>query len=140
MFEEGELTDEAISEFNRCFRRTDEDIAKYKKYGVSNPYRVKDETDEFIWCQNSNDGCCYMMTCNCKEEKPWFTGKCAICNVRINKKTEAMRFPLWNGGFTGCYCHDHFKRESDCEMKMLCDIIEMLSQVWKIEEDDEIEI
>ncbi len=136
MIEDGELSEEAIVEFNRCFRRTEYDVLQYKKYGPSNPYRVTDENEQFIPCKESSDGCCYMMTCNCHEDKPWYKGKCEICDKRINKK-EAMRFPLWNGGFIGCYCKEHFKRESEDQMKMLCDIIEMISTVWKIEDDDE---
>lgn len=138
MFEDGELTEEAIQEFNRCFRKTEADISKYKKYGPSNPYRVKDQNEEFISCKGSFDGCCYMYTCNCHDETPWNTGRCAICNERV-KGNEIMRFPLWDGGFIGCYCKEHFKRESEGKMRMLCDIIEMLAEVWKVDEDKEID-
>lgn len=137
MLEDNELSEDAINEFNRCFRRTEYDIIKYKKYGPANPYRVTDQNEEFISCDGSVDGCCYMMTCNCHEDKQWFIGKCELCKQIIYKKSDAMRFPLWNGGFIGCYCKEHFKRESEDKMRMLCDIIEMIANVWKIENEED---
>jgi hypothetical protein len=42
----------------------------------------------------------------------WFTGNCDICNNRIRSKEEAVRMPMEEGGWDGCYCSwDHARSD-----------------------------
>lgn len=128
--EDGDLYEQAILEYRRCFKKYN--INLYKKYGPSNPSRVGKS------CKNSIDGVCYMLTCNCliKDDKI-IKNKCDICENLLPTKKDCWRFPYWNGGFIGCYCKEHFKRESQGEMKMLCDIMELIRDKNPIIDDEE---
>jgi hypothetical protein len=37
-------------------------------------------------------------------EENWFKGYCENCNYRIRRKYHAVRIPLQNGGWLGCFC------------------------------------
>jgi hypothetical protein len=54
---------------------------------------------------------CRMFYCLCRETDEydieatdWFTGKCLQCFSIISNISFAVRLPLENGGFKGCYC------------------------------------
>ena len=34
----------------------------------------------------------------------WYTGSCDACFKTIQRKRYAVRLPIWNGGWIGCYC------------------------------------
>lgn len=54
----------------------------------------------------NNIGPCRMLQCECKEEESesWFNGTCNVCGSKIRNKSYAVRFPLEEGGWFGCYC------------------------------------
>jgi hypothetical protein len=107
--EKEEITEEEILIFKRCFNR--KSIEQYKLYGPSNP-NIRGEI-----CEESHNGICHMMTCQCLEcdidlisTGPWFIGKCMECDETIENKSKAWRIPHKNGGFIGCYCSkEHVK-------------------------------
>jgi len=67
-----------------------------------------------------NDGPCRMLTCLCRDldqasdeelqsayvndPDAWFTGSCDSCRRRIINLSYALRFPVTNGGWVGCFC------------------------------------
>lgn len=69
----------------------------------------------------NENGPCRMLTCLCKEDEDdheddlseevlsypwslWFKGNCEICKRKIQKFRHAVRLPLPDGGFIGCFC------------------------------------
>jgi hypothetical protein len=59
----------------------------------------------------SNGGLCRMLYCNCyrdtEEDVPddaWFDGKCEWCKVRLEDFSHAVRIPMEDGGWYGCFC------------------------------------
>jgi hypothetical protein len=62
---------------------------------------------------------CRMLTCICVAEDTddeedsellkmsWFTSKCEKCNVLIEHFSHALRLPLNNGGWVGCFCSEN---------------------------------
>ena len=67
-----------------------------------------------------NDGPCRMLSCLCRDldqecdedlqpvhindPDVWFTGSCDSCRRRIINLSYALRFPVTNGGWVGCFC------------------------------------
>ena len=51
-----------------------------------------------------NLGPCRMFVCCCREEDDWFEGNCDTCQLRIKNESHAIRFPLKQGGWSGCFC------------------------------------
>lgn len=149
------LPDE-IPVFKRCFFNSEEMIKNYKAFGPANPQVNEGVDDEhFRFCPFSDDGICYMLTCNCVNDDPdvpnknWYTGKCMFidddgkhCPVVFDSKIEAWRTPLDNGGFNGCFCRNHFRRNiprpEDKEhfslFHTLCDIMIMIRERYPIQE------
>lgn len=119
-----DIDEKSVYEFKRCHNKYD--IQNYKLYGPSNPHR--DGTK----CNGSSDGICYMLTCDChlNENEKILKQKCDKCEDELKTVKDCWRFPYWDGGFIGCYCKYHFKRESEegSEMKLLCDIIELIRE------------
>lgn len=145
---------EEIPVFKRCFVNSEEFISQYRRYGPANP-QVNEgrEDDDYKYCQFSNDGVCYMLTCNCVQDDPdvpnfnWYNGKCNYvdpdgveCRVTFNSKSEAWRTPLDTGGFNGCFCRDHFRRciprpEDPEEFSLfhtLCDIMIIVREKYPV--------
>ena len=98
-----EITEEEVLIFKKCFNK--KFIEEYKVYGPTNP-NIRNEI-----CEESPNGICHMMTCQCLEYDidlistgPWFIGKCMECGIEIENKSKALRIPHKNGGFIGCYC------------------------------------
>lgn len=67
---------------------------------ISNPYK---------------NGPCRMLECLCKEQEEdldpeyytyneWFHGKCQRCFRAIRDRSHAIRIPIENGGWYGCFC------------------------------------
>ena len=65
----------------------------------------------------TKDGC-RMLTCICVAEEAdeedaellqmsWFTSKCEKCNILIEHFSQALRLPLNNGGWVGCFCSEN---------------------------------
>lgn len=157
MQEEGpEVLEEEIPVFKRCFVNSEEYIANYKLFGPANPQvnAFKDDND-YNMCEYSQDGICYMLTCNCMRDDPdvpnkdWYNGKCNYidpdgysCKITFNDKTEAWRTPLDGGGFNGCFCKDHFRRciprpKDKDEFSLfhtLCDIMIMVREKYPIQQ------
>lgn len=114
-----------IPVYMRCFINKKEFIENYKLFGPSNPIVNEGiDDDECRACEYSHDGICYMLTCNCRPDDPdvpnkdWYNGRCNYtdkdgykCRVVFNDKTEAWRTPIEEGGFNGCFCVDHYRRE-----------------------------
>ena len=66
------------------------------KYG----YVCKSENN----CKNSIDNRCRMRTCICNEEgDEWYGETCDNCDEYIDK-SDALRIPLLEGGWFGCFC------------------------------------
>lgn len=149
------ILEEEIPVFMRCFVNKEEYISKYKLYGPANPQvnACRDDEDYNI-CDYSEDGVCYMLTCNCVRDDPdvpnkeWYNGKCNYvdpdghpCRVIFNDKSEAWRTPLDDGGFNGCFCRDHFRRgiprsqdpEEFSLFHTLCDIMIVVREKYPIQ-------
>lgn len=146
---------EEIPVFMRCFVNNEENIAKYRMFGPSNPLVNSCREDEdFEFCPYVYDGICYMMTCKCRNEDPdnpdaeWFNGRCNYvdpdgfpCRVVFDEKMDAWRTPLDEGGFNGCFCRDHFRRgiprpddkEEFSLFHTLCDICVMVREKYPIQ-------
>lgn len=88
---------------------TDDDV--FRAYGPINSLPRSIDEDENI-C--SIYGGCRMLLCNeyehsdlmMDDEIPfdWFKRKCDECNRKIKKRHYALRIPLVDGGWEGCYC------------------------------------
>lgn len=67
----------------------------------------------------SFDGNCRMFTCNCcdivDDGGDWFIGRCIKCLKIISEPYHALRMPLENGGWCGCYCSFDCLRACYCE-------------------------
>jgi hypothetical protein len=82
----------------------------------------------------SYDGNCRMLTCECYSNAnieddeqnnlpSWFLGRCQKCMKSINKYHYAIRMPVENGGWQGCFCslecmEDEFSGDFDQERIM----------------------
>lgn len=143
-----EITENDILTWKRCFKNNPESIKNYKLFGPSNPFVNNDIYRNF--CESSEDGICYMMKCQCFEYEDdistgdWFKGKCIECDERIFNRKDAWRIPKLNGGFVGCFCRAHFRlpiikdddeEDINKEFNNLCDIIEIIKDVNKIEDE-----
>jgi hypothetical protein len=69
---------------------------------------------------SSNNGPCRMLSCVCRDldqaldeelepqsgmnNEAWFVGKCDGCRRTIINISYALRFPVTNGGWVGCFC------------------------------------
>ena len=62
--------------------------------------------DTNCYSNKNSIGPCRMLQCECREEETdtWFKGVCDVCDVKIRNLSYAIRFPLLNGGWIGCYC------------------------------------
>lgn len=51
-------------------------------------------------------GPCRMLQCDCREDEgeTWFSGMCMVCGIKIRNKSYAVRYPLEQGGWFGCFC------------------------------------
>lgn len=143
MDEEKEISEFAINEFRRCFRNNPIDIELYQLNGPSNPFKKRYEEDIQRNCESSEDGICYMMKCQCFEYDmddiptgDWYKGECLICKEKLPTKRDAWRFPCINGGFTGCYCKDHYRCAfndiNGTAYETLCDIMEAIRNKYPI--------
>ena len=55
----------------------------------------------------NSEGPCRMLQCLCREEEheaDWFKGYCDSCNKKIKDKSHSLRYPIRDGGWSGCYC------------------------------------
>ncbi len=78
---------------------------------------------------------CYMLTCNCEEEdneEEWFNGTCCNCQRKIENKEYAVRFPLRDGCWIGCYCSfnclkknspEDYNEEDEIKIKFIEDVL-----------------
>lgn len=89
-----------------------------KIYGPSNP-RIDSRNSSFSYL-NSNCslyGGCHMLLCEGHEPRievtdvlennstpDWFTGNCNYCQRKIRERHMAVRMPMDQGGWYGCYC------------------------------------
>ena len=69
---------------------------------------------------SGNDGPCRMLACVCRDldqacdeqltpdvpldSEQWFTGRCDECQRSLLDISYAIRFPVTNGGWVGCFC------------------------------------
>jgi hypothetical protein len=70
-------------------------------------------------CSTSPNGVCRMLTCRCRDfdqdcedcelivdtnPNGWFSGSCDFCSLKILDPCYAIRYPIKNGGWDGCFC------------------------------------
>lgn len=92
--------EETLCEFRRCYCG---DTNFLSTYGPINPLRPRE--GNVLLCSSSPNGTCAMMVCDCHDdEEDWYSGSCDFCGVRIEGRHEAVRIPMYHGGFKGCYC------------------------------------
>jgi hypothetical protein len=100
------------------------DRLTFQVLGPVNPIKDPDELNSRGKSPCVKHGGCRMMTCyelenfgddgHLKEEDvedtgnysrlEWFTFKCDSCNKKIEQKHHAVRIPVTDGGWMGCYC------------------------------------
>lgn len=104
------VRDEMVKKF-AAFFEVENDNARNRIWG---PLNAGDGI-----CSNS-EGPCRMLYCNCyrdtEEEVPdtdWFTGRCDYCQVRLLDPSHAVRAPMEDGGWRGCFCDFNCIRKSD---------------------------
>lgn len=72
--------------------------------GPCNPMR---DGYKCLGCNSSDIGC-RMLTCHClaydSDEEDWYTESCSFCDSSIDRREDAKRAPLPEGGWLGCYC------------------------------------
>lgn len=71
------------------------------------------------YCSTSPNGVCRMLTCRCRDfdqdcedcellmdnnPNGWFSGSCDLCSLKILDLCYALRYPIKNGGWDGCFC------------------------------------
>lgn len=104
-------TDEDILMMRDYLKRSQlaESVHLFRLYGPSNP--MLDYLDDSIPC--SSLGGCRMLLCRCfedpssprpYEEKAWYRGYCMTCDNILSSPIGAVRRPMRNGGWYGCYC------------------------------------
>jgi hypothetical protein len=143
-----DFTDEDIRVFMRCYNsKSNECIKNYELYGPSNPLICEAlEGDDELKCPYSEDGICYMLTCNCKENedddskfKSYYTGICQECKQVLPSKVDVWRTPLIGGGFVGCFCRSHFRivneNNEDLEEENIVDTFTNLCDIMEIVRD-----
>jgi hypothetical protein len=93
-----------------------DDSPIFREYGPVNNIYKHDYLDKDHECKKW--GGCRMFLCNEFElngddimaEEPehvdWFTGECSECKIIIPFRHYAVRKPLINGGWQGCYCNE----------------------------------
>lgn len=87
------------------------DVELFRYYGPCN--RIPDMVEgESFPC--FHHGGCRMRTCvhfmvdeEDEEMDDWFTGNCYVCDSKIEYRTHAVRIPVPDGGWTGCFCSWH---------------------------------
>lgn len=122
VFEDEEKTRNALSLFYKS-----EDISKFERFSSKNEevnFNIEGPINRRERYSGICNGECKMLTCRCRVEVPyqlrdykdelsdeekedWFNlyeQKCIECSKKILKKNYAFRFPLNDGGWTGCYC------------------------------------
>ena len=89
-----------------------DDIDIFRRYGPVNTAYKRCEWDHSV-C--SKYGGCRMLLCNEYANNDddfeiedhvsdWWTGRCDYCGCVIQKKQYALRMPVLEGGWQGCYC------------------------------------
>lgn len=89
-----------------------------EKFPLERYYGPSNEIFDQDCC--SMKGPCRMFYCNCRSEmdyedtsylddkvnnqQAWFTGVCEECGIGIEKFKYAVRFPVKDGGWLGCFC------------------------------------
>jgi hypothetical protein len=82
----------------------------YNWFGLSNP--SSEPLDGSSICQSF--GGCRMMLCVCYDKlidgdvvddnPDWFSGHCLECGLSIRSRSHAVRIPMIEGGWIGCFC------------------------------------
>ena len=88
-------------------------------------------------CNSRTDGC-RMLLCVCHEEKgdEWFTGECEICERDIRSPKHAIRFPMDEGGWYGCFCSpEHLKiGRSEFELQRITEYVDQINKIGIIDD------
>lgn len=91
------------------------DEKKDRVFGMVNPSEEK--------CCSFN-GNCRMLECNCypgndeNYERSWFTEYCGQCGKSISEFFHAVRIPLENGGWYGCFCSMTCLRKKENDVRI----------------------
>lgn len=117
-FNNEDTTDEVMSVLDNILMVSDCPYNPDRLFGPVNGRRS---------CEGSiAPGGCRMLTCNCREEGEWFTGKCDYCKSDIRDISHALRLPLVEGSWVGCYCSmDCIVKDNiiDSKTRFLMDIL-----------------
>jgi hypothetical protein len=120
--EPGEIATATVDEVIDMYLTTKNNNRKLKKEFLAERYfgpinAIKDD----ICCSTPKNKQCSMFYCMCRElseeegfdlireelisiANSWFKGQCDFCEKKIQKMRYAVRYPMENGGFIGCYC------------------------------------
>lgn len=100
-----------ISEFSTNISDIIDKDASYSKsfrvWGPENRFSNRDCS-----ANPEGKGPCRMLQCLCRDAEEnegeipseWFTGKCDACKRYIEDMSHAVRYPVKEGGWKGCYC------------------------------------
>jgi hypothetical protein len=106
----------------RVFLQTSTDSESYEtQVNIGNPDRVwgpENRIEDKDCCSGPDgEGPCRMLQCEClecdddednmydpSEGLTWFKGECDYCEKKILDLSHALRFPVNEGGWKGCYC------------------------------------
>ena len=118
-YKDGELKEEQVSEeFNQALQSFLASLSYQEFEGKYNPNRIFGPANTFLdrnCVSNVNQlGPCRMLHCLCREynydedndilEMDWFHKRCNFCLRAIRDRSHAIRFPVEDGGWKGCYC------------------------------------
>jgi hypothetical protein len=101
------------------FLNTNEQFPPERYYGLSNEILDQDCCGMkgpcrmyYCVCRNEDD---YDNTSYTQELNPqsWFIGSCEECGIGIEKFRYAIRFPIKDGGWLGCFCSFECMRKSN---------------------------
>lgn len=125
-YDDGHFKDIKLNEeFGSALQSFLSSLSYQESSGTHNPNRVFGPANAFgdknCISNISESGPCRMLHCLCREydynddtivEKNWFTGLCNYCMLGIRNKSHAVRFPVENGGWKGCYCSFECMKEA----------------------------
>ena len=89
---------------------------------TSSKEEVEEKEEEEKCLGESPDGLCRMLSCTCNYNEDdedimlyngWFTGYCQNCNLNIRDASHCVRFPNYEGGWSGCFCSLRCMKDND---------------------------
>ncbi len=136
-----------------CMAVLPDEIELFRLLGPVNRIMAASEEDNITYSSEEPDnvcrGGCRMFECvefeyDCDEEEygdnpvyekgeshDWFTGSCDFCGCEISSRYWAVRFPILDGGWIGCFHSICCMKESKKEERQL------MEDLWKKSDGDE---